>query len=345
MLKEIKQELLKNPQNIVSVLEIFDYANIHILNNEIRFAISEGHNSSAIRIKLENNEYLIVQDFARNIKNDFGKSCDLISYIMKTRNVEYIEVINSIKNVLGISDFYEFHSQRCVFGGFYDRIKQNNPELAAKTRPENLLNDYLDVYSSRFASDNIDFGTQNKFQIGYDIDSQRITIPIRNQYGELIGVKGRASWETDEDEPKYLYIIPCPMSTTLFGYCQNYDFLNQADTIYIGESEKFVMQAYSYGYYNCVALGSNSLSTTQCKMLVELNPKNVVFMLDKTLSPQNTEINAKKLSLFTRMFDIQIKWWNWQKNDYLPDKASPTDYGKEIFEDITQNEIDEVNYE
>ena len=343
MLKDLKQELVKNPQLIIDVLEKFEYASIRLQNNEIRFAIAEGHNSSAIRIKLKNNDNLYVQDFVRNVLNDFGKSCDLISYIIKTKNTDFVTVIKAIKNVLGIDSVYEFTSQKSVFGGFYNRIKHSHTELIAKIHPEGVLNDYLNVYSANFCRDYIDFETQDKFQIGYDIDSQRITIPIRNQYGELIGVKGRATWETNEKESKYLYIIPCPMSTTLFGYCQNYDFLCQADTIYIGESEKFVMQAYSYGYRTCLALGSNSLSATQCKILLELNPKNIVFMLDKGLDPQNTIVNVKKLSLFTRMFDIKIKWWDWRNNTYIPDKASPTDFGKEIFEDIIQNEIIEVN--
>lgn len=343
MLKDLKKELLKSPQSIINILEQYEFSKIHIQNNEIRFAIAEGHNSSAIRIKLTDNDNLYVDDFVRNVCNDYGSRCDLISYIIKTKNTDFVTVLSSIKNELGITDFYDFHTKQSVFGGFYDRIKKNQMSLNVKTYKEKILNEYLNVYSERFAEDRIAFETQDKFQIGYDIDSQRVTIPIRNAYGELIGIKGRATWDITEDECKYLYIVPCPMSSTLFGYCQNYEFLNQADEIYIGESEKFVMQCYSYGIRNCVSLGSNSLSTTQAQLLVELNPKKIVFMLDKGLDFANTKANVERLKLFTRMFDIEICWWDWQINTNLPDKASPSDYGKRVFIDIVENELKGVN--
>ena len=342
MLKDLKKELLKSPQSIINILEQYKFSKIHIQNNEIRFAIAEGHNSSAIRIKLTDNDNLYVDDFVRNVCNDYGSRCDLISYIIKTKNTDFVTVLSSIKNELGITDFYDFHTKQSVFGGFYDRIKKNQVNLNVKTYKEKILNEYLNVYSEHFEEDRITFETQDKFQIGYDIDSQRITIPIRNAYGELIGIKGRATWDITEDECKYLYIVPCPMSSTLFGYCQNYEFLNQADEIYIGESEKFVMQCYSYGIRNCVSLGSNSLSTMQAQLLVELNPKKIVFMLDKGLDFANTKANVERLKLFTRMFDIEICWWDWQINTNLPDKASPSDYGKRVFIDIIKNELKEV---
>lgn len=343
VLKDIKKELLKSPQSIINILEEYEFSKIHIQNSEIRFAIAEGHNSSAIRIKLVNNDNLYVDDFVRNICNDYGSRCDLISYIIKTKNTDFLSVLTSIKKELGIADFCDFHAKQSVFGGFYDRIKTRQSDLNVRVHSEKILDNYLDVYSDRFAKDNISFSAQEKFQIGYDVDSQRITIPVRNAYGELIGIKGRATWNVADDDCKYLYIVPCPMSSTLFGYCQNYEFLNQADEILVGESEKFVMQCYSYDIHNCVALGSNSLSTTQARLLVELNPKKIIFMLDKGLDFANTKANVEKLKQFTRMFDIQIYWWDWHINTNLPDKASPSDFGKSVLVDIIKNEIKEVS--
>lgn len=342
LLKEVKQALLKQPQSIVNLLEHYGFANIHIRNNEIRCAIAEGHNSSAICIRLEKNDGLYVTDFVRNICDDNGHNYDLIGFIINVKGATFTSVLMDIKAELGIADFYRFDVKKSIFGGFYEHIKTGDTQLAVRTYSDYILKDYFNVYARSFLLDHIAPDIQDKFQIGYDIVSQRITIPIRNQYGELIGVKGRATWNVGEDEPKYLYIIPCPMSTTLYGYCQNYEHLQQANTIYIGESEKFVMQASSYGLYNCVALGSNSLSTAQCKLLLELHPKKIVFMLDKGLSEENTRINAKKLSMFTRMADVKIYWWDWKINIDLPDKASPSDFGKEEIQWIIENEIEEV---
>lgn len=336
MLKELKNELLNNPQYIINILETYDFYKPHIKNNEIRCGLAEGHNPTAIRIKLDNNENLFVKDFVRNF------NYDIIIYIIKTRNVEFIDVLKVIKTELGIADFYNFNTQKSVFGGFYDKIHKTNSDLYVKSYDESILNDYQNIYNSRFAKDNISFLTQECFQIGYSLETQRITIPIRNAYGEIIGIKGRANWEVDAEEPKYLYLVSCSMSSTLYGYCQNYKYLSNGDII-IFEAEKSVLQCHSYGIYNCVSLGSNSLSITQCKLLMELNPKKIIFMLDKSLDYENTKINITKLSAFTRMFDTQIYWWDWTKNKTLPDKSSPSDFGKEVFKEILKNEIVEVN--
>lgn len=334
MFKQIKKELLQDPQIIINILEIYDFYSPRIHNNEIRCGLAEGHNPTAIRIKLINNDNLFVKDYTR------GMSYDLFNYIINAKKVEFIDVIRTVKAELGISDFYELNTKHSVFGGFYDRIKKRSDDLYVKTYPESLLADYHSAYNQRFLADNISTISQDKFEIGYDIVSQRITIPIRNEYGDLIGVKGRANWNVDDDEPKYLYLIPCTMSSTLYGYCQNYKHLIEND-ILVFEAEKSVMQCHSVGIYNCVSLGSNSISPKQCRLLMELNPKRVIFMLDKGLDIENTKRNAKVLSVYTRMFDTQICWWDWTSSS-LPDKASPSDYGKDVLQNIINNEIAEV---
>ena len=66
-------------------------------------------------------------------------------------------------------------------------------------------------------------------------------------------------------------------------------------------------------------------------------------MLDKGLDFANTKANVEKLKQFTRMFDIQIYWWDWHINTNLPDKASPSDFGKSVLVHIIKNEIKEVS--
>lgn len=337
MMNSIKEKLYKEPTLIIKILEHFGFYNPILKNGEIRFGIEQGHNPNAIRINISDNANLYVQDFARGLKK-----YDLFSYIMKVRNLDFRTVLSSIKQVVGIDSYSDFCVAKSIFGGFYEKIKRKTPNLMARVYPESILEEYEQVYNTRFLRDNINFQAQDFFEIGYDVLSQRITIPIRNTYGELIGVKGRANWECTEDESKYIYLVPCPMSTTLYGYIYNYEFINSNKTILIGESEKFVMQAYSYGIRNCLALGGNSLSDTQCKILMELNPKEIVFILDKSLDPAITLVNAEKLSRYIRLFDTKIYWWDWQKNKSLPPKSSPSDYGKEVMNEILKKEIFEV---
>ena len=119
--------MLNSPQSIINILELYDFIKPHLHNNEIRFGISAGHNSKSIRIKLKDNDNLLVKDFARGITRD------LISYIMHIRKVEFKQVLNLVKSELNITDFYEFNSRKSVFGGFYDNIKNRDSILKAQT--------------------------------------------------------------------------------------------------------------------------------------------------------------------------------------------------------------------
>jgi DNA primase len=156
-----------------------------------------------------------------------------------------------------------------------------------------------------------------------------------------MAIKGRLNGEPEEFEPKYLYIVNGPMSQTLFGYSENYSSLYENEVIIV-ESEKSVLKLDSWGYNNVVALGSNSLSTTQCKLLMSLNPKCVTFMLDKTLPLENTKRNADLLKTFCTMRQLKIKYWNWEDNLTLDDKSAPCDADKKEFEYILNNEIESI---
>ena len=74
-MRELKKQLIENPEYIISILEHFKFTNIKLLRNEIRFSYGENHDAAGIRIKLMNNDGLFVQDFVRA-----DNKGDLISY-------------------------------------------------------------------------------------------------------------------------------------------------------------------------------------------------------------------------------------------------------------------------
>jgi hypothetical protein len=156
-----------------------------------------------------------------------------------------------------------------------------------------------------------------------------------------MAIKGRLNGEPEEFEPKYLYLEQGPMSQTLFGYSENYSSLYENE-IFVVESEKCVLKLDSWGYNNVVALGSNSLSTTQAKLLLSLNPKCVTFLLDKSLPLENTKRNADLLKTFCTMRQLDIRYWNWEYNLTLDDKSAPCDDSKEEFEYILKNEVVDI---
>ena len=64
-----------------------------------------------------------------------------------------------------------------------------------------------------FNEDGVSYDTQAEFEIGYDEFTNRITIPIRDDLGNLVGVKARYFYrQVPEDEQKFMYIEKCARS-------------------------------------------------------------------------------------------------------------------------------------
>ena len=335
MIQELKKQLLENPENICTLLEEFDFAHITLKRNEIRFARNSDGGPN-IRIRL-NDEYLNVTDYVNSIHTD------IISYIIREKHTDFRSVLSAIKRILNLSDDWRPQSRRLIFGGVYEHII-HMADSPPKTYDESILDNYLKMPNIRFQRDYISLETQIEFGISYDINTDRIVIPIRDQHGSLMGIKGRRNYETDnKEDPKYLYLVPCQMSKTLFGYSTNYSSM-YGGTVMVFESEKSVLQCASYGYHNAVALGSNSLSEYQAKMILSLNPQKVIFMLDSDLPLENTKRNIDMLRSVAIMRDLQINYFDWTECLELPAKASPSDEGKEVFEYILAENIKDESY-
>jgi DNA primase len=333
--EEIKEKLLEQPESIEHILDTFGFDKIRRNHRELRCSFESGMNPTAVVIRLQDNENLLVKDWERNL------TLDLINYLIKSKDISFKDVMNAIKQELHLDSIYNYKRPVGLFGGIYNNISRSNSEISVTTYPEEILEQYGNTPNLLWLQDGISLSTQRKWGIGYDVQSQRITMPIRTSTGEVMAVKGRLNGEPEDFEPKYLYIVNGPMSQTLFGYSENYSSLYENDILVV-ESEKSVLILDSWGYNNVVALGSNSLSTTQCKLLMSLNPKSVTFMLDKSLSLENTQRNAELLKTFCTMRQLKIRYWDWTDNITLDEKAAPCDDTKEEFEYILREEVVDI---
>lgn len=333
--EEVKAKLLEQPESIVGILETFNCHKVRIRGGEIRCAREEGLNPTAVVLRLTNNENLLIKDYELNTV------LDLINYLIKIKNATFKDVMNAIKQELHLDSIYNYKKKAGLFGGIYSNISRSNGEISVTTYSEEILKQYGNTPSLLWLKDGISLSTQRKWGVGYCVQSQRITLPIRTSTGEIMAIKGRINGEPEELEPKYLYLINGPMSQTLFGYSENYSSLYENEILVV-ESEKSVLKLDSWGYNNVVALGSNSLSTIQAKLLMSLNPKRVIFMLDRDLPLENTKKNADLLKTFCTMRQLEIKYWDWTDNITLDEKSAPCDDTKEEFEYILRNEVIDI---
>lgn len=331
MLSEIKEEMLKRPDSIVELLEYFDFAHIKPSLREIRCArdYQAGPN---ISIRLENNEYLTTHDYAR------GVSLDIFSYIAQEKNVTFREVIQQTKKILGLDDEWRPQQKKSLFGGIYDNVVKLNKEIKLKVYDESVLSQYNRCGNSMFLKDGISLSAQKFWDIRFSTEDNRIIIPIRNEYSELVGAKGRLNGEPEENEPKYIYTIPVASSQLLYGYSENYQYLYGNDVIVV-ESEKSVMQAWDFGVRNIVALGSNNLSEKQAKLLLQLHPNRIIIALDEGLEFDQTQRNADVIKKCGTIFMPEVWYWDSDQDLDISPKSSPTDDGKEKFEEIITEQL------
>ena len=334
-ISDVKEKLLEEPEKIVELLETYNFEHISLRQNEIRCA-RNADGGPNISMRLQNNEWCNIVDFARGYRGD------IFSFIAQERGVTFREVLLSTKKILGLGDDWEPRGKRELFNGIYANIGKN-AKLTSTIYDESILNQYKKCCNLRFLKDHISLESQVKFGLMYSVEQQRIIIPIRDIFGNLAGVKSRRNYETDNpDDPKYVFECPTSKSMILYGAYENYSHLMNADKILIFESEKSTCACDSYGYNNAVSIMGNALSSEQAKILLSFNAKEYCFMLDEGLDLNVTLQNAKLLKSFAAMRECKITYFDWQNSLSVGPKESPTDCGKNIFEYIIQNEIENI---
>lgn len=331
MLSEIKTELLKNTDAIIELLEYFDFARIRPSSREIRFA-RDDRGGSNISIRLENNENLFVNDFAR------GVSKDIFSYIIQEKSVTFRDVIQKTKQILGLCDDWKPQQRHQLFGGVYANVGRPNREVQLKIYDENVLSKYEKCGNLRFLRDGISLESQRFWDIRFSVEDNAIIIPLHNEFGDLIGAKARINDEPEEGMSKYYYPIPTQVSQTLYGYSKNYEYLYGADVVIV-ESEKAVMQAYTFGVRNVIGLGSNSISEKQSKMILQLQPKRIILALDEGLEFEQVKRDANVIKSCSGMLDTEIWYWDADQDLDVDAKSSPTDMGGEKFKEIMAEQL------
>ena len=329
-MEELKQYLKENPNEIEKILKYFKYHSISINNEEIRCAKPNGDNASSVRVKL--NDKLSSTDFSSSY------SGDLFSLIATHTGLKYGEIIKTVQTMIGkkINGTYE-NKEESLFDGFFDDLYiPYETEEKEVIYDENILDKYSKYkWNMRFLRDGILPSSQYKFSIGFDEDSNRITIPWRDSEGRLVGVISRI----DSDEKtncKYLPLIAFEKHKYLYGLYENKKYIKESKEVYLYESEKSVMLGHTLGYRNFLALGGNNVSELQVEQILKLGVNKIVICLDEGLdvSVIKKDIKTIKDSLFMR--DIKIGFILDRENKYLPkgSKSSPIDLKGEIFEKL-----------
>lgn len=293
----------------------------------------DGDNQSAIVVY--ENENLVTINYTRQLVKQH-RSTDLFDLIAFFEECTFPEALKWVCNTLGL-DYYSEPTDRPESLQILELLRRmasdDNYEEEKPLKPisENILSYYLPYGNSMFEDDNISLDVQEEFGIGYDCCSNRVTIPIRDELGSLCGVKGRFFGNSDDYNPKYLYIEKCAKSRILYGYHENQAYIKNSNHVFVVESEKSVLQLATAGIRNCIATGGKTISKHQITMLTRMNV-TLVFAFDK-------DVTMGELQDIANMFMDGIPVYAlYDTSNILGEKMSPTD-DMDVFYALKQNII------
>lgn len=220
--KELKTYIYEN-KYVDQILESIDCHHIkfHEANQYWTCANPDGDNKGAIVVY--NNESLNCINFTRRMVNS-ERTTDIIDLVCYIKDLTFPEGLKYICNEIGISYYHDFDDDMPESFKIIKMIE--NMESGDHEEDNKLLvpinEKYLEYYkpyvNDLFAEDNIDYETQKEFEIGFDEESNRYTIPIRSEIGDLVGVKGRYFFRNVPDgENKYIYLFKCARSRIIYG--------------------------------------------------------------------------------------------------------------------------------
>ena len=317
----LKKYILDN-NYIQLILESLNCHHIKHKNGFYQCANPDGDNVTAICVY--ENEYLYTINYTRNLPAK-NRNSDLIDLVCFINNTDFPEGIKYICEQIGISYYHDFYENVPKSFKILEMLNKmsssadNEDDEPLKPIDKSILNYYKPFVNDMFADDGISYETQKDFDIGYDEFSNRITIPIYSEIGDLVGVKGRLFKDKlDDGEMKYIYLEPVAKGKVLYGLNKTLPYIKNANRVYVFEAEKSVAQSWSRNVRNCVATGGAKLSDIQIAMLVRLGV-DIVLCMDKDIDKEKMEALAERFP------DTIPLYYMFDEDNILDEKESPSD--------------------
>lgn len=266
---------------------------------------------------------------AEEFKNNLYKSKEFICKLFG-----WNEFLSKTKGTIVVKD-YTASLKEIIGDKKRKREIKPNPVL-----PEEIMQQYYPYGKPLPFKDWIDEGisykTQQFYGVGFDLESKRVVFPLRNRFGQIVGVKGRIMKTDDDPERKYLYLYPCNNSYELFNFHNAHPYILMEKRVYIYEAEKSCMKAFDWGIYNTVAIGASDISEIQADTIKKLGLDiEIVLCYDKDKTPKDVKRYAK-------VFEGRKVYGMIDTDNLLEGKDSPVDKGFEIWNKLVENNIYEI---
>jgi DNA primase len=288
---KIEPDTIANIKLTVDPETVLDHLGFNIVKRggkELRgpCKIHGGDNFTAFRFNIETRTWCC---YTRHCEGEGDR--DLVGLVQKALGVPFIEAVQFLADLAGVDlnnqeELSEQYLQMQQQREMRREIKQTQTSASNTSFfPEIVLDDLKPKRSSYFEDRGFPVPLLDFYEIGGYTDVKgvhRETIPIRDEYGNLLTISGR---RTDSNEhPKYLLMRDINKSATLYNLdvAKRYvgDIVEGQDrTLILVEGFVDVWGLAMQGVYNVIAAMGTDITPTQ-RDLISKYAENVIIMLD-----------------------------------------------------------------
>lgn len=279
-------------------------------------------------------------------------SLSLFDLVQTLNQCDFNEAVKFIEDYFHLGTVNTFGKRKSV--ALPTLVKRELKEIKVEEErlrayDESILNTFSKVRPQEWLCEGITKETLDKFEIKMDIHSYAITIPHRDYWGNLVGIRVRnldeyfidvfgkyTPYKNHLNGTMYRHSI----GKNLYGINRNKENIRRHKKAIIVESEKSVLKFEEF-YPNeniCVSMGGSSFSEYQCKLLELCGCEEVIFMFDLEYGEQWAKKIEKIYNKASRYFDVYTMNSTLIEK-YLEEKESPMDKNKEIVDLLIRNRI------
>ncbi|CAG7840053.1 DNA primase [Clostridium haemolyticum] len=334
---ELKKYIIEKDK-IMNILESIECHGIKTYPKEYRCGLPKHSNTTSVAIKKDT---LKVKIFT----SDKKINGDIFTLVMEIKKYEFPQAVKYLHEILGLKYIFNIQDIKKeekkdildVFKKAMQKKHFNNDIDELKIYNEDICREIIQIPYIGWIREGIMPFTQERFNIGYSRDKNRIAIPHRFWCGkenEYVGVMGRTLVKNYDllDIPKYFPLKAFPKSMNLYGLQENYKYIQKANKIIVFEAEKSVLKAHSFLCRLGVALGGHELCPEQIRILLGLDVE-IIFAMDNDMDEQLSINMCNQVKSFRRTSYIYDKW------GLLGEKDSPVDKGMKVFKALYNNRI------
>lgn len=317
----IQNKIMQHPEYIIEILEALEVPNIKEHDKYISFQNDDGNNTTA---------RVIYKNTLKYINWTRGNNGNIFTLVMQEKKCNFGKALKFVSKTLGI----KVEKITLPFNGFYKKLLfdadfEDTEAYIYKESdlpPENSL-------SKKFLKDGIPLLTQEKWHVRYSHEDDAILIPIKDYVGNLVGCKARNNDPNCDMEHRWWAYLPYRKTQYIFGWYENYRYIQQKNKAIIVESEKSVMILDGWNCHLGLAIGGHTFSKQQIRYIKSLMLDEIIIAFDQGLSEDEVKRECEKLIPRHKMTKTKIGYIYDRKGVILDKerKDAPVDLGKQNF--------------